>query len=206
MPPPTTRLRPLLLSLVLLASGAVALAKEGGEHHDSDNVLPPPGTPIISVATTMTGDSNPYGVAFVPEHFPTDGMLSPGDLVVSNFNGPSGFQGTGTSIIRITQAGVASVFFQGTPPLGLTTALGVLEKGFVIAGSVPTTDGTCATVSAGELLIIDRNGNLVDTLSDSQLLDGPWDLTIRDRGDRAQVFVSNVLSGTVTRIRLESLG
>ena len=49
-------------------------------------------------------------------------------------------------------------------------------------------------------MIFDRHGSMVETLTDSQLLDGPWDLTIRDRGDRAQVFVSNVLSGTVTRI------
>ena len=64
------------------------------------------------------------------------------------------------------------------------------------------TDGTCATVSAGELLIFDRNGKMVETLADGTLLDGPWDLTIRDKGDRAQVFVSNVLSGTVTRLDL----
>jgi len=51
-------------------------------------------------------------------------------------------------------------------------------------------------------LILDKNGHLVETLSDSKLLDGPWDLTINDQGDTAQVFVSNVLSGTVTRIDL----
>jgi hypothetical protein len=42
----------------------------------------------------------------------------------------------------------------------------------------------------------------VETLSSSALLDGPWDLTINDQGNQAQVFVSNVLSGTVTRIDL----
>src|SRR5262249_41420863 len=47
-----------------------------------------------------------------------------------------------------------------------------------------------------------RNGNVVDTLSDSALLDGPWDLTINDQGGQAQVFVSNVLNGVVTRINL----
>lgn len=31
------------------------------------------------------------------------------------------------------------------------------------------------------------------------LLNGPWDLTVRDDGRRAKVFVSSVLSGTVTR-------
>ena len=39
-------------------------------------------------------------------------------------------------------------------------------------------------------------------MTDSKLLDGPWDLTIDDDGTHAQVFVSNVLSGTVTRIDL----
>lgn len=203
MRPLTARLQPLLVSLVFLGASAVALAK-GDDHRD---ILPPPGTPIISADTTITGDSNPYGVAFVPEGFPTDGLLAPGDLVVSNFNGPSGFQGTGSSILRVTQAGAVSVFFQGPPPpapgIGFSTALGVLKSGFVIAGAVPTTDGTCGTVSAGELMIFDRNGNMIDSLSDSNLLDGPWDLTIRDRGDHAQVFVSNVLSGTVTRIDLK---
>jgi len=47
-----------------------------------------------------------------------------------------------------------------------------------------------------------RKGTVVTTLTDSALLDGPWDLTINDQGYRAQVFVANVLSGTVTRIDL----
>jgi hypothetical protein len=90
------------------------------------------------------------------------------------------------------------------PQLGLTTALGVLKRGFVLVGSVPTLDGTSGTVQApGSLLILDRFGNVVNTLSDSTLLDGPWDLTINDQGAKAQVFVSNVLSGTVTRIDLK---
>jgi hypothetical protein len=42
----------------------------------------------------------------------------------------------------------------------------------------------------------------VTTLTDPKLLDGPWDLTINDQGDKAQVFVSNVLNGVVTRIDL----
>ena len=32
------------------------------------------------------GDLNPYGVAFVPPGFPSGGSLSPGDILVSNFN------------------------------------------------------------------------------------------------------------------------
>jgi hypothetical protein len=72
-------------------------------------------------------------------------------------------------------------------------------------GNVPATynpDGSINTVGQGSLRILDRTGKVVGTISDSTLLDGPWDLTINDQGDHAQVFVSNVLSGTVTRIDL----
>jgi hypothetical protein len=40
----------------------------------------------------------------------------------------------------------------------------------------------------------------VNTLANATFLDGPWDLTINDQGSTAQVFVSNVLNGTVTRL------
>lgn len=157
--------------------------------------------PAESVSTVpANGDVNPYGVAFVPQGFAHGGPLRPGNILVSNFNNSSNLQGTGTTIVNITQQGNQSVFFQGPQGLGLTTALGVLQRGFVLVGNVPTTDGTCATVQQGSLLVIDRNGNQVDSLSDSKLLDGPWFLTINDKGERAQVFVSDVLSGTVTRL------
>jgi DNA-binding beta-propeller fold protein YncE len=50
--------------------------------------------------------------------------------------------------------------------------------------------------------VIDRDGHLVTTLQNATLLDGPWDLTVLDLGIVAQVFVSNVLNGTVTRLNL----
>ena len=155
------------------------------------------------------GDLNPYGVAFVPFNFPANGAVSPGDLLVSNFNDSANLQGTGTTIVRISPSGSQSVFFQGpsTPgELGLTTALGVVGNGFVIVGSVPATYdnmGNLLSIGQGSLLILDKNGNVVDTLTDPELLDGPWDLTINDQGAAAQVFVSNVLNGTVTRIDLQ---
>ena len=156
------------------------------------------------------GDLNPYGVAFVPPGFPTGGPLKPGDILVSNFNSSANNQnGTGTTIVDISPNGSQSLFFQSpsTPDqIGLDTALGVLKSGFVIVGNVPATynsQGNLVTVGQGSLRILDRTGKVVDTLSDPNLLDGPWDLTINDQGDHAQVFVSNVLSGTVTRIDLE---
>jgi len=166
--------------------------------------------PRILVSSTIpaNGDLNPYGVAFVPPGFPAGGPLKPGDVLVSNFNNSNNLQGTGTTIINLTPSsgaaaadGTASVFFQGTPPLGLTTALGVLKRGFVLVGSVTTTDGTSATVAAGPLLFIDQNGKLLGQV-DAAKLDGPWDLALKDDFDHAKVFVSNVLNGTVSRIDL----
>jgi hypothetical protein len=92
------------------------------------------------------------------------------------------------------------VFFQGQPGLGLTSALGTLKSGFVIVGSLPIANGTPQT---GSLLFLDKNGNLVMTLTDSALLDSPWGLAVNEQGQEVQVFVSNALTGAVTRIDLD---
>jgi len=92
---------------------------------------------IISSTIPANGDLNPYGVAFVPPNFPKGGIIAPGDILVSNFNNstpPAGIQGTGTTIVKLTPNVVtppmqASTFFTSTP-IGLTTALGGLERGF----------------------------------------------------------------------------
>ncbi|MDB5308511.1 MAG: beta-propeller fold protein [Gemmataceae bacterium] len=166
-----------------------------------------PVLPTLATAPQQTistvpanGDVNPYGAAFVPQGFEGTGVLKPGDLLVSNFNNSTNTQGTGSTIVRITPDGQRSVFFQGGPGLGLTTALGVLKSGFVVVGSLPTDAN--GNPQQGSLLILDASGKVVTTLTDSALLNGPWDLAVNDRGDFAQVFVSNVLSGTVTRIDL----
>jgi hypothetical protein len=146
-----------------------------------------------------TGDLNPYGVAFVPPGFPSGGPLMPGDILVSNFNNNMNMQGMGTTIVKLTPngviapAGTAFTFFTSSAP-GLSTALGVLQRGFVLVGNVPT-DSTGAILQ-GSLQVIDRNGNLVATFTNQ--LNDPWDLTIDDDFDHATVFVSNVNNGTPT--------
>jgi hypothetical protein len=145
------------------------------------------------------GDENPYGVVFVSHGA---GLLKTGSILVSNFNNGMNSQGTGTTIVQIGKRDNQSLFFQGKMGLGLTTALGVLPGNLVIVGNVPTTDGTSATVMQGSLLIVSSKGGLVDTLTSSSLLDGPWDLTVQSNGNSALVFVSNVLSGTVTRLNI----
>ena len=165
--------------------------------------------PLQVSTVPANGDTNPYGVAFVPFGFPQGGPLNPGDILVSNFNNSAGLSGTGTTIVRVTPAGQVSLFFNGNPTnqppptLGLTTALGVLTGGFVLVGNVPTTDGMFDSIQTGSLLVINRQGQQIATISDPILLDGPWDLTILDGGASAKVFVSNVLNGTVTRLDLD---
>jgi hypothetical protein len=191
----------LAISGVLLLLGVNSAL---GQNVKRQPIIPNlPVTATFSPSTVpASGDLNPYGVAFVPHNFVAGGALNPGDIIASNFNDSTNTQGTGTTIVRITPDAQTSVFFQGQPGLGLTTALGVLRRGFVFVGSLPTMDGTCNTIGQTSLLIIDRIGNQVTTLTDANLLNGPWDLTIYDQGELAQVFVSNVLSGTVTRINL----
>jgi hypothetical protein len=184
-----------------LAPATAALAQQS--HEGQQPLLPQLASSPETITSTVpgNGDVNPYGVAFVPDGFPRGGLIKPGDILVSNFNASSNFEGTGTTIVSISPGGKQTLFFP-SQSIGLTTALGVLRRGFVIVGNVPAPDGMNVQ-GTGSLQIIDRFGNLVTTLSDPKLLDGPWDLTVVDRGSTAMVFVSNVLNGTVTRIDLE---
>src|SRR5215467_11718375 len=157
---------------------------------------------VSTVSTTIptNGDINPYGVARVPR---TTGNLVAGRFLISNFNNSGNFQGTGTTIVQIAADGTMSLFAQIDPTkvscpggIGLTTALVALRSGFVIVGSLPTTDGTPATIGAGCLIVLDSNGKVVETLSNS-LIDGPWDMTAFDDLSNVALFVTNVLNETV---------
>jgi hypothetical protein len=185
--------------MVLLASGAftaTAALADGSQ----------PFGPKFIVSCTIpdNGDLNPYGIAFVPKDFPSGGKIAPGDVLIANFNAKSNLQGTGVTIIQFTpsagvvtplvsagQNGTATTFFTSSRK-GLTTALGILRKGFVIVGNLPSASG------GGSLQVIDRKGNFVRKLMDGS----PWDLTINDEGATAQLFVSNVVTGTVVRLDL----
>jgi hypothetical protein len=159
---------------------------------------------ISEIASTVpaNGDVNPYGIVVVPQTF---GDLTAGDVLVSNFNAVSNLQGTGTTIVEISPKGSRHLFahidasrLPGRCPggVGLTTALSALPDGFVVVGSLPTTDGTAATVGAGCLIVLDREGRVVETIS-GRHINGPWDMTAAVTEDGAALFVTNVLNGTV---------
>jgi hypothetical protein len=165
---------------------------------------------LPSSVSTPKPEGNPYGLTVVPSGFPKGGIVAPGDLLVSNFNNSAGKQGLGTTIDFISpKSGATGLFFQvsGAQTPGFTNALGVAKKGFIFAGTVLTTDGTDGTAAPGDLYILDKGGNVVQTITPgTNLINGPWGLAINDEGNSAQVFVSNVFDGTVTRLDLSFKG
>jgi hypothetical protein len=78
--------------------------------------------------------------------------------------------------------------------VGLTTALAVLNSGWVIVGNLPAPNGDPAKVKRGSLSILDAHGQVVKTISGGDI-DGPWDMTAVQHGERATLLVTNVLNG-----------
>jgi hypothetical protein len=155
---------------------------------------------VATVASTVpgNGDVNPYGVAVVQR---SQGKLVAGDVLISNFNNSANEQGTGTTIVQVAPSGAVSQFAGISDPscpggVGLTTALVALRSGWVIVGSLPTTDGTSATAKAGCLIVLNSQGKVAETFSGGGI-NGPWDMTALDFGSSADLFVTNVLNGTV---------
>src|SRR5271169_2430983 len=186
------------LSLVFLA---VLTLSSYGNAADDDNILQNLHK-VRTIASTVPSnqDINPYGIAKVKR---TVGNLTEGHILVSNFNNFNNYQGTGTTIVDVAPNGALTLFSQinslpGPCPggVGLTTALVVLRSGWVIVGSLPTSDGTAATAQAGCLIVLDSTGTPVETFYGS-LINGPWDMTGFDGGNQASLFVTNVLNGTV---------
>jgi hypothetical protein len=66
----------------------------------------------------------------------------------------------------------------------------MLGRGWVIVGSMPSTDGTTRTKGDGCLLVFDANGKHVATWV-SPTINGPWgNMASIDRGDSATLFIS----------------
>ena len=195
-PPRGGSLLAALWALCTLVGGAAA--------HGADNSILDGLKHVKVLGTTVpgNGDVNPYGMAQVKHSV---GNLRSGHTLISNFNNSSNLQGTGTTIVEMAPDGSLSLFaaldagsLPGACPggLGLTTALVVLNQGWVIVGSLPTSDGTSATAQAGCLIVLDSAGKAVETIYGS-LINGPWDMTATERPGEAKLFITNVLNGTV---------
>ncbi len=159
---------------------------------------------LSTIASTVpgNGDVNPYGVAVVGR---SQGNLNRGSVLISNFNNKANLQGTGTTIVQVSPGGTRTTFARisakhlpGACPggIGLTTALSILHGGWVVVGSLPTSNGMSPTAKAGCLLVLDRWGHVRETLSGNGI-NGPWDMTAISNSHFAELFVTNVLNGTV---------
>jgi sugar lactone lactonase YvrE len=159
------------------------------------------------VASTVpaNGDVNPYGVAIVPA---SGGLLTQGDILVSNFNDKANVQGTGTTLVEVSPGGRTRLFAkisalpagQSCPGgIGLTTALGILPGGWVVVGSLPTTTGGAlpGLDPAGCLIVLNDRGTVAETITNSDIA-GPWDLAVKSDATSAEVFVSNALGGNTS--------
>jgi sugar lactone lactonase YvrE len=195
-----------VVAAATLSLGAVAVTGTAGasshrhspSHHNSFlATLDDPST--IGTTVPSNGDENPYGIVTVAS---SAGDLVRGDTLVSNFNASSNVQGTGTTIVELSPSGSLTVFAQLDGPLpgscpggvGLTTALAVLPDGYVVVGSLPT--NTLGAPEQGCLIVLNSLGHAVETWSGPDI-NGPWDLTAQSFGAFTQLYVTNVLNGTV---------
>jgi hypothetical protein len=192
------------MSLVgfVCACGGLGLGAAAAQAMPFISNLQPNPSPIATTVP-LNGDVNPYGIVTVPNSV---GALRRGELLVSNFNNSNNAQGTGTTIVQIPPGGnntqgTASQFAQISDPacpggVGLTTALAVTRTGYVIVGSLPTSNGMAATAQAGCLIVLNSYGQVVETIAGGPI-NGPWDMAAAENGIFTTLYVTNVLNGTV---------
>jgi len=188
-----------VLAIAALALAAGVLADENGPFLDRFDTVN-----LVASTVPENGDQNPYGIVVVPRSV---GLLKRGHILISNFNnGVANLQGLGTTIVQVSPEGTLTLFAQIAPSMvagrcpggvGLTTALAVLRRGWVIVGSLPTSNGMSATAGAGCLIVLNSAGHVVETFHGGGI-NGPWDMTVLDEEERAWLFVTNVLNGDVT--------
>jgi hypothetical protein len=150
-----------------------------------------------TLASTVAdnGDLNPYAIIVAPV---STGKIQKGDVLVDNFNKVSNLQGTGTTIVDYNPSTKRITLFAELPQnlpqspggVGLTTAMTMLQSGWVIVGSTPSTDGTTRTKGDGALLVLDSNGRFVAAWAGTNI-NGPWgNIASIDNGTNATLFVS----------------
>jgi hypothetical protein len=151
----------------------------------------------MTLASTVgdNGDLNPYAVIVAPV---SAGKIHKGDVLVDNFNKVSNLQGTGTTIMDYNPTTKKTSLVAELPQhlaecpggVGLTTAMTMLQSGWIIVGSTPSTDGTTRTKGDGGLIVLDANGQLASVWTGTNI-NGPWgNIAQIDNGSNATIFVS----------------
>ena len=150
---------------------------------------------FLTSTIPANGDVNPYAVVVAPASV---GSIEKDDVLIDNFNNISNLQGTGTTIVRYRPSTKETVLFAQVPQklkdcpggVGLSTAMTMLKSGWVVVGSMPSTDGTTRTKGDGCLLVFDANGHHVATWA-GPTINGPWgNMATIDRGNSATLFIS----------------
>src|SRR5260370_42156594 len=95
-PAPRSRgnLRCAIATILLGAGKALLGAMDNAQAHDA--FIP---KLVNSSTVPSNGDVNPYGVAFVPDDFPTGGEILEGDVLAAHFYKTTNTQGAGTTIV-----------------------------------------------------------------------------------------------------------
>ena len=113
---------------------------------------------FLTSSIPPNGDVNPYAVVVAEASV---GSIVEGDVLIDNFNNISNLQGTGTTIMRYRPSTREMTLFAQVPQklkecpggVGLSTAMTMLKTGWIIVGSMPSTDGTTRTKGDGCLLV-----------------------------------------------------
>ena len=180
---------PRLIPSLILTSAIAALIGCSSYMAPTITTPTPPAAPmsVISQLATMTtigstvdvgtgpgaGDTNPYGLAIVPSTVVNTTMitgtnvtLSPGDLVVCNFNNASGMAGAGTTIEDIKPVA-------GSKPVRIAQAADLAG-----CNSIAINPGAgyiwAAAYTANDNPIISPSGSEISNLKTNYMWAQPW--------------------------------
>ena len=192
---------PSLLSTARLGKGLVLggalMAVAGAQAAEPQGFLE-----TLRRHTTLTssvpdnGDQNPYALIVAPV---SAGKIEKDDLLIDNFNDKNNLQGLGSTVVIYRPSTKKTLLFAAVPRhlagcpggVGLTTAMTMLKTGWVIVGSLPSTDGTTATKGEGCLIVLNPQGEVAGTIAGPDI-NGPWgNMAVIDNGSTATLFVSN---------------
>jgi hypothetical protein len=149
-------------------------------------------TVVGSSVDPVNGASNPYGLTVAPS---TNGKLTAGDLVICNFNGKSGQQGSGKSIVALHPA-------PGSKPIHLSQNQTILGCD-ALALSPDDTIWAAAMVANGNP-ILSSSGKLLFNIF-GKPLSQPWGQVFAAPASGAPAFYeTNAATGSVVRINLGS--
>ena len=208
-------------SLELQLDGAAATTSE-----DAKAAFIVPLNTFSTVGSTVpaNGDVNPYGIAFVPTSVGKlkrarcwSAISTPRKAPKRAVRAPARPSCKSRVPARPACSRRSTRTLPGPCPggVGLTTALNILPGGYVIVGSLPTTNGKSATAKYGCLIVLNSEGKW-SKRSRARTFRAPGIRQPRAKARRPRLFVSNALNGgaakgekvinnsTVLRIDLES--